>query len=122
MDQRAPVHRRRGDVEPLWREVTGHVLRRHRHDLGERLVETAERAGVSSQYLSELERGRKDASSEVLAAVAGALGLSLVDLTCAVSEELVRRRSPLPVLRAVGAPPPMTIPPMRYRGPVALAA
>ena len=62
--------------EPLWREVTGRVLRRYRHDRGERLVETAQRAGVSTQYLSELERGRKDASSEILAAVAGALGLT----------------------------------------------
>ena len=46
--------------EPLLREVTGRVLRRHRHERGERLVETAGRAGVSTQYLSELERGRKD--------------------------------------------------------------
>ena len=40
-------------------------------------METAARAGISSQYLSEIERGRKDASSEVLAAVAGALDLDL---------------------------------------------
>ena len=100
--------------EPLWREVTGRVLRRYRHDRGERLVETAQRAGVSTQYLSELERGRKDASSEILAAVAGALGLTLVDL--------VRQARPVPVLRSVpGGPAAVPAAPIR-RGPYALAA
>jgi len=47
---------------------------------GERLVDTAVRAGISSQYLSEIERGRKDASSEMLAAVIGALDSSLADV------------------------------------------
>ncbi|GAB25563.1 putative Xre family DNA binding protein [Gordonia polyisoprenivorans NBRC 16320 = JCM 10675] len=89
-------------VEPLLREVTGKVLRRHRHDRAERLVETAGRAGVSSQYLSELERGRKDASSELLGAVAGALGLSLLDLTREVAAELARSMS-VPVLGSVPA-------------------
>ncbi|MDL9948231.1 helix-turn-helix transcriptional regulator [Gordonia sp. ABSL11-1] len=108
--------------EPLLREVTGRVLRRHRHDRGERLVETAERAGVSSQYLSEIERGRKDASSELLAAVAGALGLTLFDLTREVTVELSRRAA-VPVLRATTVPVPAAVIPMRtYRGPLALAA
>ena len=79
--------------EPLWREVTGRVLRRHRHERGERLIETARRAGVSSQYLSEIERGRKDASSEFLAAVAGAVGLSLLDLAREAAAELARLES-----------------------------
>ncbi|MEE3848940.1 helix-turn-helix transcriptional regulator [Gordonia sp. LSe1-13] len=111
------------DPEPLWREVAGRVLRRARHDRGERLVETAARAGVSSQYLSELERGRKDASSELLAAVAGALGLGLVDLAREVTLEL-SRPAPVPVLRAVGNGVAASVPaPARdLRGPVALAA
>ncbi|RPA12269.1 helix-turn-helix domain-containing protein [Gordonia sp. OPL2] len=114
-------HRPRA-AEPLLREVTGRVLRRHRHDAGERLVETAERAGVSSQYLSEIERGRKDASSELLAAVAGALGLTLFDLTREVAVELSRRTA-VPVLRATTVPVPAAVAPMRtHRGPVALAA
>jgi transcriptional regulator with XRE-family HTH domain len=37
----------------------------------------AERAGVSVQYLSEVERGLKDPSSEMLQAIAGALDLSV---------------------------------------------
>ncbi|MBD1321056.1 helix-turn-helix domain-containing protein [Gordonia hankookensis] len=108
-------------AEPLWREVTGRVIRRHRHDRGERLVETARRAGVSSQYLSEIERGRKDASSELLAAVAGALGLTLLDLTREVTVELSRRTA-VPVLRAVTAQAPAVAPMGAIRGPLALAA
>jgi len=115
--------------EPLWREITGRVLRRRRHDRGERLVETAERAGVSSQYLSELERGRKDASSELLAAVAGALDLTLLDLTHEVAAELARRPDMSarlrPVrLRSVGAGNTSAgdVGSRRFRGPMASAA
>ena len=45
-------------------------------------------------YLSELERGRKEASSEVLAAAAHALGLGLADLLARAHGELVRRAPP----------------------------
>jgi transcriptional regulator with XRE-family HTH domain len=51
-------------------------------------------AGVSTQYLSEVERGRKEPSSEVLGAVAGALGLRLVDLTVRVSRTLRAESAP----------------------------
>jgi DNA-binding XRE family transcriptional regulator len=70
-----------GSSEPLWRELIGDELRRTRQDRGERLVDVAERAGVSTQYLSEVERGLKDASSEMLAAVAGALDLTVRELS-----------------------------------------
>jgi transcriptional regulator with XRE-family HTH domain len=79
-------------LEPLWRDVLGRALRELRHEHGERLVETAARAGISPQYLSEVERGRKDPSSEMLAAIAGALGTDLVDLTRRVADELGGRR------------------------------
>ena len=59
------------EPEPLWRDALGDVLRRLRHDRGERLTDTARRAGVSPQYLSEVERGLKEPSSEMIAAVAG---------------------------------------------------
>lgn len=59
---------------------------------------------MSPQYLSELERGTKDASSEVLAAVTGALGLRVVDLTVGISRRLGagpgRNRAPGPVCLA----------------------
>jgi len=75
---RAP---QRTEEEPLWRELVGDQLRRRRHEREERLVDVAERAGVSPQYLSEVERGLKDPSSEMLAAVAGSLDLTVRELT-----------------------------------------
>lgn len=65
--------------EPLWREVTGAVLRDERRRQRRTLAQVAQRAGMSVQYLSELERGRKEASSEMLAAACGALGLTLAE-------------------------------------------
>ena len=79
------------EPEPLWRDVLGERLRRLRHERGERLADTADRAGVSPQYLSEIERGLKEPSSEMIAAVAGALDVTLVDLTAAVAEDLRSR-------------------------------
>jgi len=76
--------------EPLWREVLGHRLRALRSDRDETLAQTAERAGISPQYLSEIERGRKEPSSEMIAALAGALDTTLADLTLAVAEDLRR--------------------------------
>ncbi|GAA2126858.1 helix-turn-helix domain-containing protein [Glycomyces algeriensis] len=76
------------DGEPLWRDALGESLRALRHDRGEKLTDTAGRAGISPQYLSEIERGMKDPSSEMIAAVAGALELTLTDLTVAVAERL----------------------------------
>lgn len=77
-------------AEPLWREVIGRQLRQERTIRGERIVDVAARAGVSPQYLSELERGRKDASSELLSAVAGALETTVLDLTSAAAAHLSR--------------------------------
>lgn len=68
--------------------MLGAELRRLRHERGETLGDTASRAGVSPQYLSEMERGVKDPSSEMIEAVAGALDVTLVDLARAVADEL----------------------------------
>jgi transcriptional regulator with XRE-family HTH domain len=78
--------------EPLWREVLGQQLRALRQQQREKLVETAGRAGISPQYLSEVERGRKEPSSEMIAALAGALGTTLGDLIGQVAEELRTQR------------------------------
>ncbi|MEU1982359.1 helix-turn-helix transcriptional regulator [Nocardia sp. NPDC019395] len=80
--------------EPLWRELLGGRLRALRREQRETLAETAERAGISPQYLSEVERGRKEPSSEMIAALAGALGTSLGGLTGQVAEELRTLRLP----------------------------
>lgn len=69
--------------------MVGAEFRRLRHERGETLDDVAKRAGVSSQYLSEMERGVKDPSSEMIAAVARALGISLLDLTRAIFSSLV---------------------------------
>lgn len=83
--------------EPLWREAVGEQLRRRRHGHRKTLGEVAERAGISTQYLSEIERGLKDPSSEILAAVAGALDLTLMDLTTVITRDLgSQRRSSTP--------------------------
>ncbi|MEU1972113.1 helix-turn-helix transcriptional regulator [Microbacterium sp. NPDC019599] len=86
-----PTKRAPRTPEPLWRDALGDLLRRLRHERGERLADTADRAGVSPQYLSEIERGLKEPSSEMIAAVAGALEVTLVELTAAVADDLRSR-------------------------------
>ena len=64
------------------------------------LRDVADAARVSVQYLSEIERGRKEASSEVLAAVCTALGWQVLDLPDDVRAELIASSTAL-----VGATP-----------------
>jgi transcriptional regulator with XRE-family HTH domain len=68
--------------------VLGQRLRALRLNQRETLSETAGRAGISPQYLSEIERGRKEPSSEMIAALAGALGTTLIGLTVQVTDDL----------------------------------
>ena len=79
--------------EPLWREVLGQRLRAARLGQQQTISQTAGRAGISPQYLSEIERGRKEPSSEMIAALAGALGTPLTGLTEQVAGELRRQQS-----------------------------
>ena len=75
---------------PLWRDLVGRALRRERLAQERTLKDVAEAARISMPYLSELERGRKEASSEVLGAAAGALGLGLDGLLSLAQDELAR--------------------------------
>ena len=77
-------------ARPLLRTTLGEVLRRTR--LGQRrtLADVAQCARVSMPYLSELERGRKEASSEILAALCEALGIELSELLAEVWRDLHR--------------------------------
>lgn len=59
------------------REALGHVLRELRTNDHKTLREVSEKAGVSLGYLSEVERGQKEASSELLSSIAEALGLGV---------------------------------------------
>ncbi|HEX6353311.1 helix-turn-helix transcriptional regulator [Actinophytocola sp.] len=96
------------EPEPLWREALGRSLRATREEQGGRLVDVAERAGISPQYLSEIERGRKEPSSEMIAAVSGALGVGLDELLIDVVSTVRQHRT----ARF----------PVRSQGPVLLAA
>lgn len=63
--------------EPLLREALGATLKDFRAQSGFTLRELAKIASVSPGYLSELERGRKEVSSELLASVCHAMGVSV---------------------------------------------
>lgn len=76
----APRRSTHRSVEPLLREALGAALRAFRADRKITLRELAELSCVSPGYLSELERGRKEVSSELLAAVCHALGASVADV------------------------------------------
>lgn len=87
-----PVPSAPSPKEPLWRDLVGDVLRRERLAQERTLKDVADAARISMPYLSEVERGRKEASSEVLAAAAQALGLGLGDLLSLAHGELTRQR------------------------------
>lgn len=94
--------------EPPLREAVGRALRRVRTQQGRTLKEVAEGAGVSMQYLSEVERGRKEASSEILSAVCLSLRIRLADLVAQTHQVLTVDSRPVPT-----GPP---------RGPLLMAA
>jgi transcriptional regulator with XRE-family HTH domain len=102
------------------REAVGTALRRRRQDQGRTLREVADAAGVSLTYLSEIERGRKEPSSEVLEAVCAALDLVLADLLFEVAETLAAA-APVPAigfLPALPARPPAPAPTSATVAPV----
>jgi transcriptional regulator with XRE-family HTH domain len=72
----------------LIRRLLGDVLRRKRQDEGRTLRQLAAEARISPGYLSEIERGQKEPSSELLAAICDALGVRLSDLLREVSIDL----------------------------------
>ena len=61
----------------LVRQEIGEVLRDLRQQMGRTLRQVASRASVALGYLSEVERGQKEASSEILASVAEALDVPI---------------------------------------------
>jgi transcriptional regulator with XRE-family HTH domain len=71
----------------LLRHAIGSVLRRIRTERGATLRELSEHSRVSVPYLSEVERGRKEASSEILAALCRVLGVSEGELLTRVAAE-----------------------------------
>ncbi|KOV79931.1 helix-turn-helix domain-containing protein [Nocardia sp. NRRL S-836] len=109
------------EPQPLWREALGRKLREIRERQGARLVDVAERAGISTQYLSEIERGRKEPSSEMIAAVTGALGVDLADLLVGIAGQ-VRHFQTARTVNRPGGPVLTRRPVSRPDGPVLMAA
>jgi XRE family transcriptional regulator, stress-response regulator len=74
----------------LVRRLLGDVLRRQRLRQGRTLRDVSAAARVSLGYISEVERGQKEASSELLAAICSALDVPLSQVLREVSDDLVR--------------------------------
>jgi transcriptional regulator with XRE-family HTH domain len=92
----------------LFRRLLGDVLRERRGELGLTLRDVSKEARVSLGYISEIERGQKEASSELLASLCGALEmpLSLVlrEVSDAVAmEEAALQPTPISVNSRVSA-------------------
>ena len=85
----------------LLREAIGGSIRRARTERRRTLRDVSKEARVSLGYLSEIERGRKEPSSELLAAICEALSLPLPELLDEVADVL--RPVPRPVPAGVGA-------------------
>lgn len=77
----------------LLREAVGQTLRDARTSQSRTLRDVAREARVSLGYLSEVERGQKEASSELLNAICTALGLTLSSVMTDVTTELAARES-----------------------------
>lgn len=97
----------------LLRRELGDVLRDQRQDQGRTLREVSAAAKVSLGYLSEIERGEKEASSELLSSVCTALGIPLSRALSQVSERVA-------AAEAVSAP--VQLPIHASRTPVVSAA
>lgn len=89
----------------LLRHELGEVLREIRQDQGRTLRDVAGTAAVSLGYLSEIERGTKEASSELLASVCAGLDTSLSEVLGLVRERVERVETlTAPVALPVAAP------------------
>ncbi|MCW2607722.1 MAG: transcriptional regulator, family [Frankiales bacterium] len=107
------------------RTLLGDALRETRLRQHRTLREVSGAARVSLGYLSEVERGQKEASSELLASICWALGVRLSDVLREVSETLsVIEPEPVPVPDTIGAalPSPLPVPSVRAAPDVVAAA
>ncbi|MFF8957248.1 helix-turn-helix domain-containing protein [Streptomyces sp. NPDC014894] len=91
----------------LLRRLLGDVLRRQRQRQGRTLREVSSSARVSLGYLSEVERGQKEASSELLSAICDALDVRMSELMREVSDEL--SLAELAASAAAGEPVPAPV-------------
>jgi transcriptional regulator with XRE-family HTH domain len=95
------------------RSLLGEALRETRLRQKRTLKEVSQSARVSLGYLSEVERGQKEASSELLASICYALGIRLSDVLRRVSDELATvEPHPLPVPVPLAAPELVAVEPV----------
>ena len=94
----------------LFRRLLGDVLRDTRMQRGMTLREVSAEARVSLGYISEIERGQKEASSELLGSICEALEVPLSEVLREVSDNLALAES-----MPVGVPIPVPVP---VRGPL----
>jgi transcriptional regulator with XRE-family HTH domain len=85
-----------GRAVVLLRQEIGDVLRHARRQQGRTLREVSSVARVSLGYLSEVERGQKEASSELLASICGALEVPLSSVLHEVSQRVAAAEAPVP--------------------------
>ena len=88
----------------LFRRLLGEVLRTHRMRRGLTLREVSAEARVSLGYISEIERGQKEASSECLAAICQALDVPLSVIMAKVSGEIAREEEAVAGLTSLPTP------------------
>jgi transcriptional regulator with XRE-family HTH domain len=94
----------------LLRRLLGDVLRERRRAQGRTLREVSGAARVSLGYLSEVERGQKEASSELLGSICEALDVPMSEVMRDVSDQLALAesvREPVDPVRVVEPAPPV---------------
>jgi transcriptional regulator with XRE-family HTH domain len=94
----------------ILRQEIGDVLRDARRQQGRTLREVSSVARVSLGYLSEVERGQKEASSELLASICGALDVPLSSVLHTVSRRVAEAEHTEPEDLEVGVQVPDTVP------------
>ena len=82
----------------LWREVLGTQLRSIRTSQNRTLRDISATANVALGYLSEIERGHKEASSELLASICAALNIPVSTLMSRAASTLAREEVPATVV------------------------
>jgi transcriptional regulator with XRE-family HTH domain len=81
----------------VFRRLLGDVLRNKRVQRGMTLREVSAEARVSLGYISEIERGQKEASSELLASICAALDVPLSEVLAEVSDAVAMEEAALAI-------------------------
>ncbi|MGN6130433.1 MAG: helix-turn-helix domain-containing protein [Nocardioidaceae bacterium] len=100
----------------LFRRLLGEVLRAQRIRQGRTLRQVSADARVSLGYISEIERGQKEASSELLASLCAALDVPLSEILSEVSDAVAMEEAALAVALEDVSIETSSLPPVAKRG------